>query len=881
MKLKDKSQFLSPYSLCLLFLFLFALRALHLPADPPVNLDWSGGIFFDEGMLVHGARNKVLFGAWDLDGWNDFYISPILAYIKWLVLSIAGVGIVQERLIPLFFSYLTLIFFYLTFKESFHRKTAVLAVFLLGFNYIFIMFNRLGLTETSVVFFMVLTGYFWQRGFSRLPWAGIGDREPEADKSPISGLRPLAPGLGYFFLSGVSCFTAYIFKNFPYFLPVPVLAMLLSFRILPRLQTPRAEGGGLRRGVYYLLPAVCCLLGMLIPFLIWYVFFYLPYFPSIHQAMNYFKRQSLPRSWEQVLLNISHLPFFAYFMRTPVELFLSFLAIGYFIYLFFHSRPQRTPDPGPRTSERTPLHPVDLFMLCWYLMHFFMYMGLNYRPLRYYLPILPPMVALAARLMVSWSSLRSVTERNGVTIKIPERLSLGSVPFLASWLTLFLGYGFFPFIPRLGRFLPISPGYLTWERGMLASAGISLLILGAVAWICRKWRAGKVRPALSLPGPLALLGFLVLPLSASILINGYQYYQWAAHPKYVIRSISRELGSTLHHAFIAGLGAPMICLENTHRALHVFDNFFNYRTIFTRYRVTHLFMGDYNQEVEFYYRKFSYPMRRATLWKVYPIRESHFYLYSMVEPSVEKIQVAPPASSSPLEVTLSIKNNELTDPREVHAGWVLHPLDAGSGDITVTTPSPVSLKPLEIRDVPLSGEVPPGTYRLMAFTLPSYQNIFEAELLSHLIGEKQKDREASNGEAWKVRGDGQTSGYAVYGPYLRYPAGHLRVFFRLKTSDNTLDQPIAQVDIAADDNQEVLAARDLRGTDFKAPGAYEELEVSSFLEGSKKLEFRVRFYGQTDVWIDRIRVEFTRGRWYGQPITLGGKGLLGGRKEEL
>ena len=163
MKLRDR-RVRATCGLVCLFLLLFALRAVYLTADPPVDLDWSGGLFFDEGMLVHGARNKVLFGTWNLDEWNDFYISPILAYIKWGVFAALGVGIAQARLIPLFFSMLTLLFFYLAMKESFERRTAVLAVALLGLDYVFIMFNLLWLSENAIVFFMVLTAYLWQRG---------------------------------------------------------------------------------------------------------------------------------------------------------------------------------------------------------------------------------------------------------------------------------------------------------------------------------------------------------------------------------------------------------------------------------------------------------------------------------------------------------------------------------------------------------------------------------------------------------------------------------------------------------------------------------------------------------------------------------------------
>ena len=61
------------YIVLIIFIVLFGLRLIHITADPPANLSWSGGLFFDEGALAHNARNKVLFGEWKLDEWNDFY----------------------------------------------------------------------------------------------------------------------------------------------------------------------------------------------------------------------------------------------------------------------------------------------------------------------------------------------------------------------------------------------------------------------------------------------------------------------------------------------------------------------------------------------------------------------------------------------------------------------------------------------------------------------------------------------------------------------------------------------------------------------------------------------------------------------------------------
>ncbi len=68
----------------------------------------------------------------------------------------------------------------------------------------------------------------------------------------------------------------------------------------------------------------------------------------------------------------------------------------------------------------------------------------------------------------------------------------------------------------------------------------------------------------------------------------------------------------LDHAYIAGLATPMLCLENTHRALYVWENFTNYQNTSERFPVTHLFLGEFNDEVRYYQRRFPEVMKRAT-----------------------------------------------------------------------------------------------------------------------------------------------------------------------------------------------------------------------------------------------------------------------------
>ena len=67
-------------------LLALALRAVFPVADPPwlapIGITWH-----DEGVWAHNARNKALFGQWQLDQWNPMFVSPVFTGLEYLELS--------------------------------------------------------------------------------------------------------------------------------------------------------------------------------------------------------------------------------------------------------------------------------------------------------------------------------------------------------------------------------------------------------------------------------------------------------------------------------------------------------------------------------------------------------------------------------------------------------------------------------------------------------------------------------------------------------------------------------------------------------------------------------------------------------------------------
>ena len=227
----------------LLFSLMLLLRLIHLNADPPASTFTYFPI--DEGWWVHNAKNKVLFGKWILDDYNTMFYAPLFNYITYLSFKFSGVGISQARLASAVFGFLTLVFFYLFVKDLWNFKGALISVFLLGFSHVFLRYNRSALPETSMIFFIILSLYFW--GMAR--------------KREI-----------YALFSGMSMVMAYFCKYYAMFF-FPLIVLFWAYE--------RFREGRRRKkfAIYYLSGAALTFAG-------WLWFFILPNYADIRMANN-------------------------------------------------------------------------------------------------------------------------------------------------------------------------------------------------------------------------------------------------------------------------------------------------------------------------------------------------------------------------------------------------------------------------------------------------------------------------------------------------------------------------------------------------------------------------------------------------------------------
>lgn len=131
-----------------------ALRCAWLTADPPTNPP-IGIIWHDEGAWVHNARNRVLWGAWRTDEWNPVFVAPVFTGLEYSAFSAFGVGTWQARTVPVASGLLAVGLLGIGLAALGGRRAALIGSALLATNYVFVMWNRAALMESTMTAFIV------------------------------------------------------------------------------------------------------------------------------------------------------------------------------------------------------------------------------------------------------------------------------------------------------------------------------------------------------------------------------------------------------------------------------------------------------------------------------------------------------------------------------------------------------------------------------------------------------------------------------------------------------------------------------------------------------------------------------------------------------
>jgi hypothetical protein len=124
---------------------------------------------------------------------------------------------------------------------------------------------------------------------------------------------------------------------------------------------------------------------------------------------------------------------------------------------------------------------------------------------------------------------------------------------------------------------------------------------------------------------------------------------------------------------------------------------------------------------------------------------------------------------------------------------------------------------------------------------------------SSKIDRTEPDPQALSGWAWKAdRRD--VPDLLIFGRYQNLPEGQYRAIFKLKTTWNSVDEPIAELSITAQKGKKrvVIYKKEIRGKDFYFNNHYQDFLSDFNTQGLKDVEFSVRYLGEGNIWFSHI-----------------------------
>lgn len=790
-----------------LFILLFSmvLRINAPKADLPSHITFSGSILTDEGNQCHNSRSKALYNEWYPDDWRITGYNPILPYIKYGVFKIFGVGIWQLRAVSFLFAFLTLLFFFLTLKSYFHPRygPALLGTLLLGFNFLFVMYNKIGTFETSIIFWVVLALYFLEKF--------------RATRKTV-----------FLVFTGAATFMAVVFKSImAYFLPLPIVACILMVLF------PGKEGSlPLREGIKRIFFIVLGVLVVLVP---WYLFHYLPNKEWILSTPGKYMGQLMfPRDLESAFRNFLTFNWKDQFYKIPMVWMGAVLYIPFFI--------RRLLDKKVKLTEAG----YTLFFFA----HTFVFFIMSYRPTRYFVPLIPVLVFMTLFLFRELVALRPEERARGWA------LSNGALYVLDTlWLTVAAAFCFLPLISRYIYSFPVPPISLKYLAGAAVLVGVIHLV--RIFFHKLVWKIPDLR--------IIYIPITILMVAASLYINLGYYFRWNSEKTYSVRDMSLELKEKLDDAYIGGMTAPVAVLENRHKALWLYPNFVNWdETTFEKYPLTHALAGtDVSREIIHYFNTWPERMGRAPLLRVYHIKNYFLHLYSFVDPYIRE---GKKGEDNQFLLTVDNPSGKMINtrigriyPAKVEPG-------NGPGEFAIVNgQQEFELKPGE-NTVTVSGTEPADSQPKSVFFFLEYDHSFSGDVLRYegenfpgKTGGNKKEPAASGRSVRFFDGSADGPGFLSYGPGVPYGRGILIADFKL-TFDNfkTKIRPLCKIDIYSHPDNGPIALREIKPGDIKKSetGLY---RLRAVVPETKTLEFRIETTKYADVSLDYIDLTYYQG----------------------
>jgi 4-amino-4-deoxy-L-arabinose transferase-like glycosyltransferase len=401
------------------------------------------------------------------------------------------------------------------------------------------------------------------------------------DRSPYFLLTSLFLGLSFLSKSKMIYFHAAV---------IPLAFLLITIQ-RGELRDPRL----LAKRVGYFLAGV---LSIAIP---WYVLVFSRY-PTVFRNIAALNTEAAwPGGLGMALGNWLRKPPLSFYpTNRPLTFVLFFYVLALLIVLF-------------DKKSKAKLAPLEIVCSLWLLIGLGANSFIGYRPIRHYVEFTIPMLILVSlfltRLLKGWRS-DALLKKRGLFF---------AVLFVLMWTALS------SFAKRI-----FSPEDMAGHKdkvlllSLFLAAALAALLLIALD---KGLRTGRLAVSKKAAAAAAILFAAVY-----IYQNIAEYVAWAGNPSFNLRTIGRDLGKAFPDGVFSGLLVPSLSLENRNPAHTFYPGYANDDPGFLKREVvTHLFLGEFNDEPSKYVAFFPEVMDRARLLVRYWLWRSWFYLYDIRE----------------------------------------------------------------------------------------------------------------------------------------------------------------------------------------------------------------------------------------------------------
>ncbi len=596
----EKDFFKSSLFYLLLFLFVFGLalllRLLYLTSDPP-QVSWSQDLTTDAPTYVSFARAKILSGDWNPFGQYRFvlWLNSAFTLISFLFFKISGLGRFQANLLAVLLNFFTILFLYLAIKKVLNSNSALISSFLLGINFIMLVYSRNTFSEISTLFFIALGLYFLVLGLEKN---------------------------FFLILSGASHACAFLLGKM---LAGFILPVGLGVLILLAIQDLSTKGQRIKP-----VPAILFLLGFLAVFLPWYLIIY---YPVPGDVKFYLREMSVglygaPVALKSIKDFIHSLYSLGYtsgvfagapyrpatdlLYRMPFVFLLSCLFLIFYFFKIFK---------GNFLKKIKSTSKLELYMVLWLIIGFLALMPWNYRPLRYQLLIIPPICVLAGLALNRFLHPETGNKK--------EKLSWVYWIFFVPVFSITI-FHLFTFLLRLfGK---------TGSFDFLVTLSAVIAIAFMLIWYI--FLKNRSIPIIDASG-FRVIGVLIIVILI-FLINITPYISWAKNPQYSLVRTSQDLGKILTPgAVLSGPYASTLTQDNDLGfCFHMFGVARVDTLLFKRYPITHLALESRGGNKERAFKDYPEVMQNSRMVTTYNIRGMPVEIYRIKEntgnPQAEK-----------------------------------------------------------------------------------------------------------------------------------------------------------------------------------------------------------------------------------------------------